>query len=113
MYGVDREIDSCSPYGALVRRSLLGDWLSTTRSASYEESGEALSTFVRNAGAKVVIATRAVLVERFDITFNDRTVSAPLAEQLRRRDRRSESHVLVIAPSVEPTGRAGDARADD
>ena len=113
MYGVDREIDSCSPYGALVRRSLLGDWLSTTRSASYEESGEALSTFVRNAGAKVVIATRAVLVERFDISFEDRTVVAPLAEQLRRRDRRSESHVLVIAPSVEPTGRAGDAQADE
>jgi len=114
MYGVDREIDSCSPYGALVRRSLLGGWLSTTPVAAREEAGESLSAFVRNAGAKVVIATRAVLVERFDITFNDRTVSAPLAEQLRRRDRRSESHVLVIAPSVErSTGLAGDTRDDN
>ena len=114
MYGTDREIDSCSPYGALVRRSLLGDWLSTTPAASYEEVGESLSAFVWNAGAKVVVATRAVLVERFDITFNDRTSVTPLAERLRQRDRRSEPHVLVIAPSVErSTGRAGDALAHD
>jgi hypothetical protein len=114
MYGTDREVDSCSPYGALVRRSLLGDWLSTNPAASYEEAGESLSSFVRESGAKVVVATRAVLVERFDITFNDRTAVTPLAEQLRRRDRRSESHVLVIAPSVErSTGRAGDACAND
>jgi hypothetical protein len=114
MYGTDREVDSCSPYGALVRRSLLGDWLSTNPAASYEEAGESLSSFVRESGAKVMVATRAVLVERFDITFNDRTAVTPLAEQLRRRDRRSDSHVLVIAPSVErSTGRAGDARADD
>lgn len=101
MYGTDRDIDSCSPYGALVRRSLLGDWLSSTPAASYEEAGESLSAFVWDSGAKVVIATRAVLVERFDIKFKDRTVVAPLAEQLRRRDRRSSSHVLVIGPSVE------------
>ena len=114
MYGTDREVDSCSPYGALVRRSLLGDWLSTTPAASYEEAGESLSSFVRESGAKVVIATRAVLVERFDITFNDRTAVTPLAEQLRRRDRRSESHVLVIAPSVKrSTGPEGDAPADN
>ena len=114
MYGTDREIDSCSPYGALVRRSLLGDWLSTTPATSYEKAGESLTSFVRNSGAKVVVATRAVLVERFDITFEDRTVVAPLAEQLRRRDRRSGSHVLVIAPSVErSTGREGDAAVDN
>ncbi len=113
MYGTDREIDSCSPYGALVRRSLLGDWLSTIPSASYEEAGESLSSFVRDSGARVVVATRAVLVERFDITFNDRTVISPLTEQLRRRDRRSESHVLVIAPSVERSaGREGDAAVE-
>jgi hypothetical protein len=114
MYGTDREIDSCSPYGALVRRSLLGDWLSRTPLASNDEAGESLSSFVRDSGAKVVVATRAVLVERFDITFNDRAVISPLAEQLRRRDRRSESHVLVIAPSVErSTGREGDAGVDN
>lgn len=114
MYGTDREIYSCSPYGALVRRSLLGDWLSTTPAASCEEAGESLSSFVWNAGAKVVVATRAVLVERFDITFNDRTSVTPLVERLRQRDRRSESHVLVIAPSVErSTGRADDALAYD
>ena len=108
MYGTDRDIDSCSPYGALVRRSLLGDWLSTTPAAFYGEAGESLSAFVWDSGAKVVIATRAVLVERFDIKFKDRTVVAPLAEQLRRRDRRSASHVLVIGPSVEHFG--GGAR---
>jgi hypothetical protein len=114
MYGTDREIDSCSPYGALVRRSLLGDWLATIPAVAREEAGESLSCFVRESGAKVVVAPRAVLVERFDITFNDRTVSSPLAEQLRRRDRRSESHVLVIAPSVErSTGREGDAAVDN
>lgn len=114
MYGTDREIYSCSPYGALVRRSLLGDWLSTNPAASYEEAGESLSSYVWNAGAKVVVATRAVLVERFAITFNDRTSVTPLVERLRQRDRRSKPHVLVIAPSVErSTGRADDALAYD
>jgi hypothetical protein len=114
MYGTDREIDSCSPYGALVRRSLLGDWLATTPAITREAVGESLSYFVRESGARVLVAPRAVLVERFDITFNDRTVSSPLAEQLRQRDRRSESHVLVIAPSVErSTGREADAAVDN
>jgi len=111
MYGTDREIDSCSIYGSLVRRSLLGDFLSESPRASFEEAGELLSTFARNSGIKVVIATRSVLVERFDIEFKDRTVVAPLNEQLRRRDRRSDSHVLVIGPCVENlAGATGDDR---
>jgi hypothetical protein len=111
MYGADREIDSCSIYGSLVRGSLLGDFLSESPRASFEEAGELLSTFARNSGVKVVIATRSVLVERFDIEFKDRTVVAPLNEQLRRRDRRSDSHVLVIGPCVEHlAGATGDDR---
>jgi len=108
MYGVEREIDSCSPYGCLVRRSLLEEWLSSTKSAPFEVAGELLSSFVRGRGETVVFAPRSVLVERFAIDVRSRADSSPLVEQLRRRDRRSGPHVLVVVQSVaSPDGVAG------
>ena len=109
MYGVEREIDSCSPYGCLIRRSVLEEWVSITKSATFEVAGESLSTFVRDKGATVVLAPRSVLVERFAIDVGSRTDSPPLVEQLRRRDRRSGSHVIVIARSVSSPGGVSDS----
>lgn len=114
MYGVEREIDSCSPYGSLVRRSLLEEWLSSTKSVAFEVAGESLSSFVRGKGATVVLAPRSVVVERFAIDVSSRADSSPLVEQLRRRDRRSGSHVLVVAKSVSsPDGVSGSTRGQE
>ena len=105
MYGVDREIDSCSLFGSLIRRSLLSDWLVSGGSPSHENSGELLSEFVRGAGSTVVVAARAVLIERFDIKVSDRVGRVPFVEHLRRRDRRAGSHVIVLDRSI--TGHEG------
>lgn len=114
MYGVEREIDSCSPYGCLVRRSLLEEWLSSTKSAPFEVAGESLSSFVRDKGATVVLAPRSVLVERFAIDVGSRADSSPLVEQLRRRDRRSGSHVLIVAKSISsPDGVLDSTRGEE
>ncbi|MEJ6740265.1 MAG: hypothetical protein QNL59_07010 [Actinomycetota bacterium] len=105
MYGVDREIDSCSLFGSLIRRSLLSDWLVSSGSPSHENSGELLSEFVRGAGSTVVVAARAVIIERFDIEVSDRAGRVPFVEHLRRRDRRAGSHVIVVDRSI--TGYEG------
>jgi len=113
MYGVDREVDSCSPFGSAVPRALLADWLASRDAASNEDAGELLSAFVRDAGSKVVVANRAVLIERFDIDVSERADRVSLVEQLRRRDLRTGSHVIVVNRSLaSPEGVASSERTE-
>lgn len=100
MFGVDRETDSCSAFGSLVKRSLLAEWLAATTQINAKNAGVSLSTFVRDAGSSVVVRSRAILLQQVTNDRGNRSRDVAAIELLSERYRREDSHVLVIPRSI-------------
>ncbi len=100
MYGVAREVESCSMDGAIVHRELLERWSASFGAHPDRDPGESLAEFVRQGGGRVIVDPEGIFVRRNGVVAPASVELPPVECQLRNREVVERRHVVVLGPHL-------------